>query len=207
MYMRYTYIIAQQNNLNWLIVSMVCCVLFFIYREYVGIDLVWNADLAILAAAFISLGIVTKHNKSLRKSLESMLTTTASLLLSIICSAYNYKCFEVVDWYSNSFGNIMLFIIASISGVVAIVSFTINTNQYNLVRGGLIYLGRNSLVYYGLHRVIIDMTFVLYNKLGIEIIRGRLDTVLYAIISLITLTPVNILINRYCPMIIGRRKQ
>ena len=151
------------------------------------------------------------HTKSFKNVLESKWTTIISLLLSIICSWYNYKYFEVVDWYSNSFGYIILFIIASISGVVAIVSFTVNTNQNNLIRDGLLYLGRNSLVYYGFHRIIIDMTFVLYNKLGIVIIKGKSDTLLYAIISviisLILLTPVSLLINRYCPVIIGKRKR
>ena len=65
-------------------------------------------------------------------------------------------------------------------------------------------------MYYGFHRIVIDITYALYNKIGIEIVKGRWDTVFYAIISvtisLAVLTPMSLLINRYCPMVIGKRK-
>lgn len=34
----------------------------------------------------------------------------------------------------------------------------------------LIELGKNSLIYYGLHRIIIDLMFVLYEKWGYKLI-------------------------------------
>ena len=194
----------------WLITAVVSFSLFFIYRECVGIDLIWNADLAILAVSFITLGIAINYINSFENISVAKGTTFISLLVSIISSWLNYNHFEVVDWYSNSFGNPILFFIAATSGIVTVISFSLNFSNNSLIRNALIYLGRNSLVYYGFHRIIIDMTFALYNKMGIEIIKGRLDTVLYAVISvcisLAVLTPVNIYLTHFWPMLIGKRK-
>lgn len=142
-YVFYTHV-SVYKHLIWLIISAVFCLLFFMIRRFIGINMIWNADLAVLAGSFISLGVVTRHFGLLNSLLENKWTTLVSLLLSIICSYCNYKYFAVVDWYTNSFGNIGLFVVASISGIVTTISFSINTGIKYPIRTGLLYLGKYS---------------------------------------------------------------
>ena len=74
----------------------------------------------------------------------------------------------------------------------------------------LAYLGTNSIVWYGLHRIIIDATFILYSKFSIIIIRGSALSLIQALFSVaaatVLLIPVNAILTKYFPFLIGKRK-
>ena len=112
---------------------------------------------------------------------------------------------ESVDWYSNRFGNPVFFTIGACTGIFATILISKRFHFHELS-----YLGANSIVWYGLHRIIIDATFILYNKLDITIIRGSLLSLLLALISVVVATvlliPVNAILTKYFPFLIGKRK-
>ena len=170
-------------------------IIFFAYRSLIGIDLPWNADLAVLGMSFMSLGLWYQAK-------ADPFISNKQLRLSIIITAV---IFHVGDWYSNRFGNPVFFVVGACAGIFATILISRRFSLHKLA-----YLGANSIVWYGLHRIIIDATFILYNKLDITIIRGSLLSLILALISVIVATvlliPVNAVLTKYFPFLIGKRK-
>lgn len=110
-----------------------------------------------------------------------------------------------VDLYSDAFGNPILFMTAALTGTLAVVLISMMTDNRILIE-----LGKNSLIYYGLHRIIIDLMFVVYGKMGIQIDNTSWSAVGFAIISvcvaIMILTPVNCFVLKYMPCCLGKKK-
>lgn len=198
--------IYNKKNI-WLLTAGVQIILFFAYRALIGIDLPWNADLAVLGMSFMSLGLWYQakadsfiSNKQLR--LPIIIT---AIVFHVGISWFAFITTESVDWYSNRFGNPVFFIIGACTGIFATILISKRFSLHKLA-----YLGANSIVWYGLHRIIIDATFIIYNKLNITIIRGSLLSLILALISVavatVLLIPVNVILTKYFPFLIGKRK-
>ena len=189
----------------WLIVGCVAALLFGIYRVIIGKDLPWNADLALLAMAFMSFGKWCRDENIIEKMKSKNKSLFICIGLSLLVSKVNYIYFDKVDLYVDSFGNPIFFIVAAIAGVLAVglISMTIN-NQI------LTELGKNSLIYYGLHRIIIDLVFNIYGKLGIQIDDASWIAVGWAIvgvcIAIVVLTPVKCFVLKYMPWCLGKKR-
>lgn len=192
---------------RYLVIAGVLIIVFFVYRSWIGVDLLWNADLAVLALSFILLGFwYSLYADSLVSYLSCKFFIILVVLSVHLCITWiAFITSESVDWYSNRFGNPIFFIIGSCTGVFA----TILISKRLHLRL-LIYLGANSIVWYGLHRIIIDATFILYNKLHVPVIRGSISSVVLAVISVavavVLLIPINIILTKYFPFLIGKRK-
>lgn len=170
----------------------------------IGIELLWNCDLVPLALSFMALGRVYQlSNIDQKKQNYIVLLVTASIYLVI--AWINYRKFNGVDGYSNQYGNPVLFCFGAVLGTLLLVGLS-----KRIYSKYLLYLGANTLLWYGLHRSIIDFIFVVYNKLGISIIKGSRISLGLAIINLaITialLAPVNYIVLRWMPWCIGRKK-
>ena len=203
---KYIYIYLQQENI-WLLTAEVQNIIFFAYRSLIGIDLPWNADLAVLGMSFISLGLWYQakadpfiSNKQLRLSI-----IITAVIFHVGVSWLVFITTESVDWYSNRFGNPVFFVVGACAGIFATILISRRFSLHKLA-----YLGANSIVWYGLHRIIIDATFILYNKLDITIIRGSLLSLILALISVtvatVLLIPVYAVLTKNFPFLIGKRK-
>ena len=181
-------------------------IIFFAYRSLIGIGLPWNADLAVLGMSFMSLGLWYQAK-------ADPFISNKQLCLSIIITAVIFRVgvswlafitTESVDWYSNRFGNPVFFVVGACAGIFATILISRRFSLHKLA-----YLGANSIVWYGLHRIIIDATFILYNKLDITIIRGSLLSLILALISVtvatVLLIPVNAILTKYFPFLIGKK--
>lgn len=173
----------------------------------IEIDLPWNADLAVLGMSFMSLGLWYQakadpfiSNKQLR--LPIIIT---AVIVHVGISWFAFAATESVDWYSDRFGNPVFFVVGACAGIFATILISKRFSLHKLV-----YLGANSIVWYGLHRIIIDATFILYSKMDITIIRGSLQSLILALISVavatVLLIPVNAILTKYFPFLIGKRK-
>lgn len=192
----------NKKNSFWIFASAGGALLFFVYRYVVGIDLPWNIDLAVLATAFMCLG---KYFASLDvKITNTKLICIVLGAIWLISSYMNYSHFGKVDWFS--FGNPVIFMIASITGTLFTISLCKSISNNMLTK-----LGENSLVFYGLHRIVIDNLFVVYGKLGIDFQNNQVEYLMLSIcsvlIAVLVLVPVNIFIMRYCPWCIGKKKR
>ena len=126
------------------------------------------------------------------------------ILITFSVSAVNYIYFERVDLYSDAFGNPFLFMTDALTGPFAVVLISMTTNNRILIE-----LGKNSLIYYGLHRIIIDLMFVVYENMGIHIVIASWCAVRFAIISvcvaIVILTPVKCLVLIFIPWGLGKK--
>lgn len=198
---------GDKKKNRYLVIAGILIILFFVYRSWIGVELLWNADLAVLALSFMLLGLwYSLYADRLVSYMGYKSIITIVVLLVHFCITWiAFVSSESVDWYSNRFGNPFFFVIGSCTGVLATILIS---KQLHL--RPLIYLGANSIMWYGLHRIIIDATFILYNKLHVPVIRGSISSVVLAVISVsiavVLLIPVNIILTKYFPFLIGKRK-
>lgn len=190
----------------WIIASSVEFILFYFYRTRIGIDLPWNADLVLIGLAFMNFGKYIREIELMKKIQKKTLLLGSILLFLCICfSGYNYFHFGKVDWYSNQYGNVWLYLVSAFSGVFATIFLASRIKCRKLA-----LLGRNSLVFYGLHRLIIDnLVFVVYPRLGIEINAESAFSVIFAVVSVLIAVSILALFNyyvvKYIPWCLGRK--
>lgn len=205
MYVLQSFRYKRKTNRFWLIVGCIGALVFGIYRVIIGKDLPWNADLAILAMAFMSLGKWCREQKIIEKVRLMRYSLAICIIITFCVSAVNYIYFDRVDLYDDAFGNPILFMTAALTGTLAVVLISMMTDNRILIE-----LGKNSLIYYGLHRIIIDLMFVVYGKMGIQIDNASWSAVGFAIISvfvaIVILTPVKYLVLKYIPWCLGKKK-
>lgn len=153
----------KNSDYSWLL-SAISLMLFFAgYRYFIGVDLPWNVDLALLGASFMCLGkwFSTTSFFDYTGKLQMTVQMMPALSISIICPGVNLYFFCLVDRYNNQFGNPLLFILSAITGIV----FVIRLSELFPVKF-ISWLGANTLCFYGFHRLVIDYSLGLYNKLG-----------------------------------------
>ena len=205
MYVLQNFRYKRKTNRFWLIVGCIGALVFGIYKVIIGKDLPWNADLAVLAMAFMSLGKWCREQKIIEKVRLMRYSLAICIIITFCVSAVNYIYFDRVDLYSDAFGNPILFMTAALTGTLAVVLISMMTDNRILIE-----LGKNSLIYYGLHRIIIDLMFVVYGKMGIQIDNASWSAVGFAIISvcvaIVILTPVKYLVLKYIPWCLGKKK-
>lgn len=190
------------SDIFYLTMSIICAALFFTYKAILKLDLPWNADLALLATAFMLWGIYCRESECLML-FDNYWVDAIMLVICLAISTVQFMHFGAIDWYSNSFGNPLAFIIAATSGTFAVASFTRHIKLPIIST-----LGKNSLLFYGMHRIIIDLSFAVYGKLGISTNNGTPGAIILAVVSVVlailVLIPCNWLIKKYCPWVLGR---
>lgn len=199
---------ARNTDLYYAVLGVLSFVLFISYREFVGIDLVWNLDLVLPALPFACLGKIccSLDKRFVCKKTALWMCLAVATALLCVTSFINWRFFGRTDWYSNKYGNYFLFAIGAVSGVLAVIALS----KLFICRF-LCWLGKNTLIFYGVHRVVLDYLFVLFGKIGIT---APNDSVLYLLISVTAvllavalLTPVNAVVTKFMPWLLGKRKQ
>lgn len=170
-----------------------------------GIDnWIWNLDLVPLASAFLILGYLYKTRGMKYKIEDSLWFVGLLMMLSISISTFNYINNGIVDIYTNRYGNYPLFVV----GAIISTYFLILVLRHVTLPQWMIYIGMYSLIYYGLHRIVIEFVFVVYSKFGIPFDGSTLFGVMLAcidiLITFLLLYPVVEFINRKTPWIIGK---
>ena len=198
----------KNSDYSWLLSAFFLMLFFAGYRYLIGVDLPWNADLALLGASFMCLGkwFSTTSFFDYAGKLQMTLQMILALSISVICSGLNWYFYCFVDWYHNQFGNPLLFIISAVAGIIFIVRLSeLFSIQF------IFWLGANTLCFYGFHRLIIDYSFGLYNKLGIIAPKGSAAEFALALtrvaLSIVLLTPVCLLLLKYDPWCLGKARK
>lgn len=186
----------------WYGLMIFSLVFFFMYRKVIGVELLWNCDLVPLALSFMALGKLYRLSNFDEKK-QNCIVLLIIVCIYLVIVWINYRRFNGVDWYSNQYGNPVLFCLGAVQGTLLLVELS-----KRIYSKYLLYLGANTLLWYGLHRSIIDLVFVVYNKLGISIIKESWISLGLAIISvaitIVVLMPVNCMVLRWMPWCIGK---
>lgn len=202
----FTVLSAFKYNKPPLLLSIVIflIIIHFCMKYFEINNWVWNLDLVPLASAFIIIGYCYK-TYGMKYAIEDKLWYVVILMIiSISISTYNYIYNGHIDMFNNKYGSYPLFITGAIitTYILILVLKRVTLPQW------MIHIGTYSLVYYGLHRIIIDLMFVIYSKTGIvfnsESILGVCLACVNVFTALLLLYPVAEFMNKKTPWLLGK---
>ena len=162
-----------------------------------------------LAAGYFAYPLMRKY--LFRKGIFSLVTGLLLMLICFFISQLN----GVTDLHYLVFNNIFLYLISSFSGVFGSMAISIAIGSFptNIFRKMIIFYGRNSLTVMVTH---LDFYIMYFAEVGgLHFTKPLLDTpvhdpllsVLSLIFVLIAEVFVIVFINRFCPFLIGKKKQ
>jgi acyltransferase len=188
----------------------------YIESLYVTMPLPWTINGALTGLFFYGLGFMTKERSQQRISstLENnktmvLLVWIAAMILSVFLAFLNGR----IDMNTNKYGNYLYFYAAAVSSIV---SYTLLSRMLPGVRW-LSYLGRNSMIIFGLHLPVVNAVLTARNAVLPFVVsllsKSRLTAVMSEDIvvavcgmaTLLVLIPCIFLINNYFPFIIGKK--
>ena len=197
--MYFTEMVAKER---WFYAHLTWMSVFIMYRIIINRDLIWNVDLAFGAVSIMCLGkeYFSKRNRTI--SIIKIITLGG---ISIICSTVNCLYYGMFDLFKSEFANPFFSIVAALTGTFCIIQISKKINNRFVC-----YLGKNSLLFYGLHRIIIDLTIAVYHKIGFDIGANGITQICFAILSvvvtIIVLIPCNWWVKKYIPWALGKCK-
>jgi fucose 4-O-acetylase-like acetyltransferase len=178
-------------------------VLGYFYSLYGPFKMPWNIDVALSAVVFYGAGYLFK---SVNKE-DNFLNKFAKIELLLLIMPINYILSQLnleIDMASNILHNYFLFYSGAFLGIFSwiSVSYIIKDSKF------LSYLGKNSLVIFGLH-LKMPVDFFDHRVLGIngKMINGTVYGVIDTVITLLFIIPVIWIINRFFPFILGKGRE
>lgn len=201
-------ILNQLNQSRSIVLLGIAAVLIAVHSLMANLgcnNWLWNLDLVPMASVFIIIGFVYKQKNSEASPYENNLMFVGLLMiLSIAISTINYIYNGQVDIKNNDYGSYPLFIVGALVSTYFLISVL---KRFSLPQW-MIYIGMYSLVYYGLHRIVIDIMFAVYAKCGIvydgESIVGVGLACINVIAVLLLLYPVVEFLNKKSPWLLGK---
>lgn len=201
-----TYLICRTKNCNPLVGGGILLITYHLIKGFGGSSWIWNLDIVPLCSFFMLVGNWYK-NKGCEWHFESKpLYVVCISVIAILAICCNYRFFEHVDILGDSFGCYPLFYLGAILGTYSLILILKLCKQYS---SALLFFGANSLIYYGFHKILIEVCFVIIGKCHIPFSTTSLYGVAVAVINVILvsvlLVPVCLFINRRAPWLIGRK--
>lgn len=195
-----------------LIFSMLGCAFIGYYAAMsLPNNIYWNLDVIPVALVFYGVGYLCQYNRRFVQLTaddhdKGWFWTLVGLFIMV---GFGYKIAlsnGQVGMSSNHYGNYLLFFTAAFLGIGAVV--TVASKFYGAKI--LSYLGKNSLIIFGLHfpvkRVVMDLTATLLH-IRMDAIRASFWlSIVDTVIVLIIMVPIIYVINRYLPFLIGKKK-
>lgn len=166
----------------------------------------WGINVAFFALAFFGLGNLIKQTKlyvkftKIRSNLILVSLTIIFVVLNFITSDFNGR----IDMNENSYGNLFMFYISSILGIVSIICFS-RIFEKNKI---FIFYGKRTLIILGFHGITLSIIkaiqlFIL--GIPLETLSNNLFTgIIYSIITFILLIPLFFILENYFPYLIGK---
>lgn len=203
------YIIFKHISSNLKIIGiMVFVVIGYVDYKFNPIRLPWGLNVAMLMIVFYGIGSILHSsiiNIKKQSSFNWLLITIVSLIGILIISILNGKVEVSIGEYQNYF----LFIVGAIFGILFIFSLsnsiTLYFNQIQFFQ----YIGKNTIIILGFHLLagsfIKAITFYLF-KFPLSIYETTSFSFLYSVMSIIILIPAMLILNKYTPFFIGKKK-
>lgn len=169
----------------------------YLYCNFIDQKLPWGLDAAVVAAAFVILGYLIKKLcwEKLHTSKAFSMFGFVSLIINIPFTILNYKVLSrTVGMWSNAYGNILYFLIAALSGTAFIIWLCMKIPFGKVISN----IGKNSLIYYGIHIVFVQFLMIVIRKFASE---QMLNQEIYQLIfgTVIVIVTV-IIVNFLCPI-------
>ncbi len=174
---------------------------YFISISGMPFRLPWGFEVALTGLVFYGWGFFLKKRLSdwLNKKYLGIVMMPI-LIISIWTSVLNGR----IDMDSNHYGSIGLFYISAMCGIF----FFIGVSKMILSNHVLSYIGRNTLIIMGLSGtsffIVRGILYILLKEMpSTEHVQIQM-AMIYSIAQILFLVPIIILLNRFCPYILGR---
>ncbi len=190
-----------------LIISIVLfAVVGYVISKFCSIRLPWSLDTMCVAIPFYATGFfVAPHLDKLNvhtikyKWIYSLSLTILSGIISMTYGGSNLN--------NNYYANYLLFYVVGGIGIL----FMIVISNIIGERKSLLFLGTNTLIIMGIHEPLKRIMIIVVSKLSripVDILRSNVVTILLVTVILIAIMyPAIIIINRYFPFMLGRRRK
>lgn len=159
-----------KRKLFLVVFTILFLLLGVIYRERINANLVWNIDIIPMAMPFFTLGFLLKPYilKIKGNNLRLFLAFIICMIMNQITNAVNCKFFgkHYIGMYENSYCNYILFYLSAFLGIMAIVELS-KVFEKSIIKKPLIYIGKNSLLYFGLHQILLLIAQIIINHLNL----------------------------------------
>lgn len=189
----------EPKNRNWgvILLAVIGCA----WNSWVGVELPWYIDLALICTVFMYAGYFLKTK--LHGLNVPWYYIVVLFALNIGATAFNHVLSGLrTDIYGHQFGNYLLFYVAGIAGSIA---FIFLFGKLQISNPVLEYIGKNSVVYYVLHEnaALPCVQFILRRILPIDSTNFAFSCVA-TVLTCVVLAPVAYIITRYFGFTIGR---
>jgi acyltransferase len=162
----------------------------------------YSIDMALISLSFLFIG------KMYFAKFKAGLSTIWIVLLLVIYLIFTYLNYSYmggrrVDMYESELGNYAYFYTAAITGSLAIIALTQKVKSNKLLQ----FLGRNTLVIYGLHMivgVILSYAVAFLFAGSFTEFQTCMVATLKTVVTLILMIPSCLIVNRYFPWMLGK---
>lgn len=178
-----------------LIIGIFSSILGYAYCNIIGIVLPWALDCSLIAILFFIVGYLINKNEDKFEKLFGFKYLFVYFFIHLGLVYIQLMTERIrVDMFSNQYDNYFYFIMTSFSGIFLIISLVRNI----ALNKELNYIGRNSLVYYGLHNRILSTSLLI----GEQIFSNYFTQSYYfgflnVFLCLLILNPISRLFNKY----------
>ena len=193
-----------QKNLILLAAFLLCIAVG--YAVILRVDgFVWSLDLAAFALAFLICGYLLKLNHELFSKLSKLYILPLLLICNLGFAYLNYvESGYMVDLYYGKVGNILYYAAGSVFGLWFTVALCFVIKKCRPLE----YIGKNSLIFYAFQNSLVipfckQLTEYGFRAFQLEFNRPVMFVIIM-ILSIIVLSVMTEIINRYMPFVLGK---
>ncbi len=198
------YFIAKLKTKHIAIALAFSGIIGFIYSKHYNIHIPWSIDIAFAAIPFYGTGYLFRDfiNKNIFKyknTSKALLILTITLGLNIIFFYLNSR----IDMSKGLYNNYLYMYLSGVGGTV----FYLTLLNFLPRIKWISFLGVNTLLIMAFHlRAMTIVKFFQTYILHVEYNSSTLWSIIYAVIQIIILIPLVWIINRYFPILVGKRR-
>ena len=182
------------------ILAICCLILNVILSKFININIPWSWLTVLVAINFYTCGNLLK-NIILKREKINNIYIVIFFVLNIVSKHFNGG----IEMYSNTYGNMLLFLISSYSGIMFLIFFI-----KSFIRQSKIFefIGKNSLAILAFHKRVQTFTKLLFLYLLQKEIpkENMIFDSLYSCWEILLCIPSIIILNKYFSYFIGKRK-
>lgn len=200
-------IIYFTKSLKWIWTScIILTIIGCLMTQYIDAQIPWFAHYGLISLIYLAFGITyRKYEMVLSKNVPTQ--TILSIILYFIFTILDYKILHIsTHLLSMTYGNVTFEGVSSFL-FISILGIWMTINLVKLLPANiqwLSYIGANSLAYYYLNTGVLVILCAICNKIGLEYNGNDIMPLLLFVITIIALTIISKLINRYAPWMLGK---
>ena len=204
------YFIIKITKNKTLLILLSCCILFAIGAVYMSLKfplIPWYFENALVLILFFGLGYIIKNEQVFFNRINKLYLAPLFLIINLSTMYFNYLYMgkKAIGLAASQIGMPLLYLLESLSGILFCVIIFSRIKKCR----PLSYIGKNSLIYYGMESVMAFIPdIIFFNVLHINVAKmGNFSIIIYimyVVIVCLATVPIVELINRKMPFIKGQ---